>query len=138
VRAVQIAPAVAAGAAGAVVSGGPSTLWALLRGTEPLEATVAAGSIVLPGETRRSRLVAAALPVHVALSLGWAVVLERTLPRRHAVVGGAVAGLAIAAVDLGVLGRSLPRVRALPLLPQLADHLAYGMTVGFVLTRRHR
>jgi hypothetical protein len=138
VRAVHIAPAVAAGAAGAVVSGAPSTLWALLHGTDPLEAAVAAGSIVLRDEARRSHLVAAAVPVHLALSLGWAVALERTLPRRHELAGGAVAGLAIAAVDLGIVGRFLPRVRALPLLPQLADHLAYGMTVGFVLARRHR
>ena len=94
--------------------------------------------MLLPRETRRGRLAAAAVPLHLALSFGWAVVLERTLPRRHEVAAGAAAGVAIAALDLGVAGRLFPRIRALPLLPQLADHVAYGLTVGYVLARRRR
>jgi len=128
--------AAAAGAAAAVVGGVPSTLWALFAGSDPLEATLAAGSMVLPGESRRGRLLAAAVPVHLGVSFGWAVVLERVLPRGRELAGGAAAGLAIAALDLGVMGPLFPRIRALPLLPQLADHVAYGMTVGFVLARR--
>ena len=128
----------AAGAAGAVVGGLPSTVWSLASGRDPLEATLAAGSLLLPHETRRGRLVAAAVPVHLALSLGWAALLARALPRGRERLGGAVAGLVIAAVDLGLVGRRLPRVRALPLLPQLADHVAYGVTVGDVLARRRR
>jgi hypothetical protein len=131
-------PAVAAGAAGAVVGGVPSTAWALLAGDDPLEATLAAGSILLPNETRRSRLVLAAVPVHLTLSFGWALVLERLLPRGREVGSGMLAGLAIAALDLGVVGRHFPRIRALPLLPQLADHVAYGVAVGTVLGRRRR
>lgn len=130
--------ALAAGAVAAVVSGAPSTLWALSTGGDPLAATLAAGSVLLPRETRRGRLAAAAVPLHLALSFGWAVVLERTLPRRHEVAAGAAAGVAIAALDLGVAGRLFPRIRALPLLPQLADHVAYGLTVGYVLARRRR
>ena len=125
--------ALAAGAAGAVVGGVPSTLWALARGRDPIEATLAAGSLLLPHETRRGRLLAAAVPVHIALSLGWAVVLERVLPRGRERALGAMAGLAIAALDLGVVGRRFPRMRALPLLPQVADHVAYALTVGEVL-----
>jgi hypothetical protein len=49
-----------------------------------------------------------------------------------------LAGLAIAALDLGVLGRRVPRIRALPLLPQVLDHVAYGATVGAVLSARRR
>jgi hypothetical protein len=56
-----------AGAVAAAVSGAPSTLWALAAGRDPFEATLAAGSMLLPGETRRGRLVAAAVPVHLAL-----------------------------------------------------------------------
>jgi hypothetical protein len=135
---VRKGDALAAGAVAAVVSGAPSTLWALSTGGDPLAATHAAGSVLLPRETKRARLAAAAIPVHLALSLGWAVVLERALPRRHEAAAGAAAGLAIAALDLGVAGKLFPRVRALPLLPQLADHVAYGVTVGFVLARRRR
>jgi hypothetical protein len=127
-----------AGAVAAVVSGAPSTVWAFATGRDPLEATLAAGSMLLPGETRRGRLVAAAVPVHLALSLSWGVLLARSLPRRRSVEAGALAGLAIAALDLGAVGRRLPRVRALPLLPQLADHAVYGATVGAVLERRRR
>lgn len=130
--------AVAAGAIAALVGGAPSTVWALLSGADPLEPTLAAGSLLLPNERRRARLVVAAVPVHLALSLGWAFALERMLPRRHAVAGGAVAGAAIAALDLGVAGRRLGRIRTLPLAPQVADHLAYGATVGYVLARRRR
>ena len=128
--------ALAAGAVAAAVSALPSTLWALARGDDPLEATLAAGSLVLPNETRRGRLLVAAVPVHLTLSLGWAAALARVLPRGREVVTGALAGIAIAALDLGVVGRVFPRVRALPLAPQLADHVVYGAVVGYVLARR--
>jgi hypothetical protein len=128
----------AAGAVAAVVSGVPSTLWALKAGGDPLEATLAAGSLLLPGETRRGRLLAAAVPVHLALSLSWAVVLARLLPERRTIAAGTAAGLAIAALDLGVIGRRVPRVRSLSTLPQLADHAVFGATVGAVLGRRRR
>lgn len=126
---------VAAGSVAAAVSGLPSTAAALATGGDPLEATLAAGSVLLPDETRRSRLVVAALPVHVVVSFGWAYVLARILPRRRTVLAGALAGLGIAALDLGVAARRFPRVDALPLLPQLADHVLYGLTVGRVLDR---
>ena len=125
-----------AGATAAILGGVPSTLCELVRGGDVLEPTLAAGSILLPTETRRGRLLAAAVPVHLTLSLGWAVVLGRLLPRQNTAAAGAVAGLGIAALDLGVVGRLLPRIRALPLGPQVADHVAYGATVGWVLARR--
>ena len=129
-------PGVAAGAAGAVVGSVPSTIWALATGGDPLEATVAAGSMLLPHEHRRAPLVAAAVPVHLAFSFGWAIALAHVLPRRHTAAAGALAGLGIAALDLGIGRRIFPRVRELPLRPQVADHLAYGLAVGFVLARR--
>jgi hypothetical protein len=48
---------------------------------------------------------------------------------------GAASGLAIAALDLGVIGRRVPAIRRLPLAPQLADHALFGAVVG-VLSRR--
>jgi hypothetical protein len=51
------------------------------------------------------------------------------------VVGGAACGLAIATLDLGVLGRRFPEVRSLPLWPQIADHAAFGAVVGWALRR---
>ena len=115
----------------AVLSAAPSTVHALATGRDPLEATSAAGTVLLPGETRRPRLLAAAVPLHLALSLGWTVVLDRAGVRGAA--RGAAAGLAIAALDLGVAARLFPRVSALPLLPQLADHAAFGAVAGRLL-----
>jgi hypothetical protein len=73
---------------------------------------------------------------HLALSFGWAAVLAVALPRRRRVVWSPLAGLAIAALDLGLVGRRFPRIRALPVAPQVADHLAYASTVAVVLDWR--
>ena len=128
----------AAGAVAAVLSGAPSTVHALATRASPLEATLAAGTLLLPRERRPLALALAALPVHVALSLGWALLLAVLLPRRRTVAWATLAGLAIAALDLGVVGRRHPRIRALPQLPQVLDHIAYGAVVGVVLSRRRR
>ena len=128
----------AAGAVAAVLSGAPSTLHALATRSDPLEATLAAGTLLLPRARRRPVLLLAAVPVHLALSLGWGLVLAALLPRRRTVAWATLAGLAIAALDLGVVGRRVARIRALPQLPQVLDHVAYGATVGAVLSRRRR
>ena len=123
-----------AGLVAAVLSGAPSTVHALATGRDPLEAALAAGSILLPRERRRLALLAAAVPVHLCLSLGWAVVLDRAGMRGAR--RGALAGLGIAALDLGLLSRAFPRIRALPIGPQVADHTAYGAIVGALISRR--
>ena len=130
--------ALVAGAVAAVASGLPSTLVTVARGEDLLEGGRAAGSLLLPRERRTLPLLAAAIPVHLVLSLGWAVVLERAIPRGRERAGGVLAGLAIAALDLGVIGRRLPRIRALPQARQWADHVAYGLAIGAVLAQRRR
>src|SRR3954465_3471607 len=100
----------AAGLAGAVLSGVPSTAWTLARGDDVLEGARAAGAMLLPRETRTPVLLAAAVPVHLALSLGWAAGLAPALPRPAGPTHGIVAGLAIAALDLGVIGRRIPAI----------------------------
>ena len=106
---------------------------ALATSHDPLEAVLAAGSVLLPGETSRSKLVAAAVPLHLALSLAWTLAFDRAGVRTAR--GGALAGLAVAALDLAAIGRRFPRVRALPLGPQLADHAAFGAIAGRLLGR---
>jgi hypothetical protein len=121
---------VAAGLAGAVLSGVPSTTVALWRGEDVLEGARAAGKILLPRETRTPVLLAAAVPVHLGLSLGWAAVLD-------ALDAGPLSGIAvamgIAALDLGLIGRRIPAIRDLPQPRQWADHAAYGLVVGACL-----
>ena len=133
---VALADALAAGAAGAVLSAVPSTTVTLLRRERLLDGATAAGSILLPSERRTVPLLAAAVPVHLALSFGWAAVLSVALPRRATIPAAVAGGLAIAALDLEVIGRASPRIRALPQGRQCADHVAYGLAVGAVVRRR--
>lgn len=128
----------AAGLAAAALSGVPSTLHALLVTRRPLDGARAAGSLALPGRHGPVAELLAAVPVHLALSLGWAAVLAAILPPRRTAAWGALAGAGIAALDLGLVGRRLPRIRALPQVPQVLDHLAYGAVVGAVLEARSR
>ena len=116
---------VSAAAVAGLFSGAPSTMLA----RDPVGATRAAGSLL-----GRPTVVRGAV-AHAGLSLGWAAVLDRVLPRRARWWHGAAAGAAIAALDLGVVGRRFPRIRELPQLPQWLDHVAYGMLVTAVLRR---
>jgi hypothetical protein len=119
-----------------VVSGAPSTAHALLTGRDPLAATQAAGAMIAPRASRTAQL-AAAVPVHLALSYGWTAVLARVVPahrsRAARVFVGMAAGAAIAALDLGVIGRRHAPIRALPQAPQVADHLAFGAVAAVFL-----
>jgi hypothetical protein len=127
--------AVAAGLAGAVCSAIPSTAgrW---RGDDVLDGARAAGAMLLRHERRTAVLSIAAVPVHLALSLGWAGVMVVALPRRAEPAWAVVAGLAIAALDLSVIGRRIPAIRTLPQGRQWADHVAYGLAVRLVLQTR--
>ena len=114
----------------------PSTAVTLLKRESLLDGAAAAGTILLRGERRTLPLLAAAVPVHLALSFGWAAVLSAALPRRATVPAAIAGGLAIAALDLEVVGRAFPAIRALPQGRQWADHVAYGLAVGVVVRRR--
>jgi hypothetical protein len=112
------------GVVGAVVSGAPSTVHALATGGGVLTAARAAGGLLgKPGLGR-------GLVAHAGISLGWGAVLGATLPRRRTIAAGAAAGLAMAALDLGVVGRRIPEIAALPVAPQVLDHIAFGAVVG--------
>jgi hypothetical protein len=133
---------VTAGAVAGLASGGPSPVHALLTGGDPLAAARAAGNLVLPADARPEALLAAGALAHVALSIGWGTVLVMAV-RRTALpplAVGLAGGAAIAAVDLGLLahgpiGRRWPLIRALPVLPQIADHLAFGAIAALVARR---
>lgn len=127
-----------AGFVAALVSGAPSTVYSFVARRDPLEATMAAGSMVLPSEQRRAHLVGAAISVHFALSTFWGVVLASLLSGRRPLAAGTLAGLVIGGIDLLVIGRRFPRIQALPTLPQFADHIAFGVTVAGMLKRSRK
>jgi hypothetical protein len=131
-----------AGSVAAVAGGLPSTLHALATGGDVLESTRAAGSIALSSSEDEEALLAAGANVHTAVSLFWGVALAHVIPRGArapvSVGVGTIGGLGIAALDLGLVARLFPRIRALPRVPQLADHVAFGAVVGAVLAWRRR
>jgi hypothetical protein len=114
----------------AVLSGAPSTGYALVARRDPLEATRAAGRLLAPRTRREPTVLAAAAVAHGALSLGWTAVLQR-LPRGLGRAAGY--GLAIAALDLAlahvVRGRRFGPIADLPVLPQVADHVLFAVLV---------
>lgn len=131
-------PVVAAGLVAGALSGAPSTAHALVTGGSPLTAALAAGNVVLPATAPAGALLVAGAVVHGALSGFWSAVIARLLPRRHPVAFGALAGAFIAAFDLGLVGRRRPLVAALPTVPQVADHIAFGAVAAAVLSRSRR
>jgi hypothetical protein len=101
-----------------------------------LEAGRAAGAMLLPHKQRATVLLAAAVPVHLAISVGWAAVMAATVPHAREPAWCVVGGMAIAALDLTLIGRRIPSIRTLAQARQWADHAAYGLTVGLVLRAR--
>lgn len=111
-----------------MLSGAPSTVYTLATGGSLLESTRAAGTL-LGRPTLLRGFVA-----HAGTSLWWTWLMQRARVRGPA--AGAVVGAAIAGLDLGLLARRYPAIRALRQAPQVADHLAFGVVVGSMLNRR--
>jgi hypothetical protein len=120
----------------ALGSGAPSTAVTIWRKGDVLDSTRAAGSLVVADAASPAVHLVAGIVAHAAVSAFWGALLWRALPRRGAVGWGAVAGLGIAALDLGVIARRFPALRRLPRGPQIADHVAFGMIVGACRTER--
>jgi hypothetical protein len=121
-----------AGVTASLVSGVPSTAWALVTRDSPLAATRAAGTL-LPGRRNQPSLIGGAL-AHFAISTLWITVLGLVDRRwRLNPVRGVAAALGIGALDLGIIGRRYPAIAALPQLPQWADHVVFGATLGTML-----
>lgn len=101
-----------------------------------MESTRAIGSMVTSSQNS-SRLLAAAVPVHIAVSLWWAIVLARLLPSRRRLAAGGLSGVAIAVLDLRLVGAAFPRIRRLPFGPQVADHVVFGVVVAALTKPQH-
>ena len=120
-------------------SGIPSTAYALATGGDLLEATRAAGAMLLPSETSSAKLILAATVVHSGVSFFWTVVLWFTLPDRRVVPWALLASTAIALLDLRLIAPAFfPQVAALDFWPQFADHLMWGACVGLALRQGRR
>ena len=125
--------------AATLLSGLPSTAWALVNGADVTEPTRAAGAMLLPHESSFARLVGAAILVHSSVSAFWATALWRTLPRRATLEWALLAAALIALLDLKIIAPLwFPSVAALEFWPQFADHLMWGAAYGIALGWRQR
>jgi hypothetical protein len=120
--------------AATVLSGAPSTLWALHTGGDVGEATWAAGAMLLAPDSPRPWLFAAAALAHGAVSAFWTLVAGLLLPRRRPAGWALVMAAAIGLLDLRVIAPAFfPSVAALAFWPQMADHLMWGACLGVSL-----
>jgi hypothetical protein len=120
-------------------SGLPSTLYAFATGGDPLEATRAAGAMLLPLAGDTATLIAAATLVHLTVSLIWAVVFGALLPRQRITAWALIGAAAVAVLDLRVIAPLLfPPVAKLAFWPQFADHLMWGALLGATLGYRQK
>jgi hypothetical protein len=124
--------------AAALLSGAPSALISYRRNhalrpvaEDLIAATRAAGTLLPPGTPGLVRGAAA----HAGVSVLCGELLARTLPRRRSAGFGAGAGLVIGVVNLVLIGRRFPAIRALPLAPQLADNVAFGLVFALIADR---
>lgn len=125
-------------AVAAVLGGAPSSVDAFRRNpglrsvvTYVRDTTCAVGTLAPPG---RPGFVRGSI-IHVGISAACGELLARTLPETHSVAWGAAAGLAIGVVNVAIIGRRFPAIRALPLIPQLADNAAFGAVFALVADR---
>ena len=122
---MRLREAIGAGVVAAALSGAPSAVaWAAGR-LDALDATRRIGSAFVG----RPTLVAGSAG-HLAISLLWALPAPLLARSRAPLAVGAAYGAAIYALDFKVIApRRYPELVELDSPVQLADHLAYGVTV---------
>ena len=117
-----------------VFSGLPSTLHALATGGDPLEATRAAGAMLVPADSELVVLVTAAGIAHAAVSAFWVGIFGLLLPRWRVTAWAVAGAAAVAVLDLGLIAPLFfPPIAALAFWPQFADHLMWGLLLGATL-----
>lgn len=121
-----------------VLSGAPSICHAALTESPSaairyaVDVTRTVGTMIPP---RRPGLIRGSV-VHGVISLGAAEILARTLPGRHSVLWGAVGGLLIGVVNLGVIApRAFAPLTSYALGPQIADNVAFGAVFAAIADR---
>ena len=121
----------------AFLSGIPSTALAYFTGKDMMEATRAAGAMLIAPDSSTSSLVLAATVVHGTLTFFWASILTLFVPREHAVSYSCIVMILVGIVNLCIIAPLFfPSVVALSFWPQMMDHAALGFCFGIVLRWR--
>jgi len=125
-------------ACAAILGGVPSTLYAGLRGGRisvaaayGVDATSRIGVLLPPFRPglRRGFL------AHLLISMLAGSAMGRLLPQRRSRIWGAAAGSVMGWWNLVLIGRRIPAIAELPLGPQLADNIAFGVAFAAVADR---
>lgn len=122
----------------AVLGGLPSTLYAVAkdrrwsRGLEyGVDVTTRIGVLLPPFRPGLARGVGAHLLVSAIAGQSMAYLL----PRRRSVAWGAALGLAMGVDNVVVIGRRISGLADLPVGPQLADNIAFGVVFAALVDR---
>ena len=135
----RIKTTLVAGGLAALVGVIPSTVYLLVTGGDVFASVNALAAMLSANELPVLHRVAVAAAIHITLSFFWASMLVALLPRRAPVFGALAASAIITILDLKVIApHYFTDAAALEFLPQLADHLAWGATVGAVLRVRRK
>ena len=103
-----------------------------------MEATRAAGAMLIAADSSVSHLLLAATLVHGSLTFFWASVLTLYAPREHAIICSTAVMVLVGFINLGIIAPLFfPSVVALEFWPQMMDHAALGFCYGAVLYWRY-
>jgi hypothetical protein len=121
-----------------IFGGIPSTLLAYFTGKDILEATHAAGAMLIAADSSSTQLFMAATLVHGSLTFFWATVLTLCVPRKHAVSCSCILMILVGFFNLSIIApHFFPSVAALQFWPQMMDHAALGFCYGAILYWRY-
>lgn len=79
--------------------------------------------------------VVAGAAAHFAISAVVGAAFGRLLPARRSLLWAAAGGAVVGIVGAGIIGRRYPGIRDLPLGPQVADNIAFGVIFALVADR---
>jgi hypothetical protein len=115
-----------------LLSGIPSTLYSWATGRDVLEATRAAGTMLLSEKSSSFALFLAAAVVHCSISLFWSIIFISILPDKRVILCSVTGAIVIGVFDLRIIGPLFPEIIRLPFWPQMADHVFWGASLGTV------
>lgn len=119
----------------AVASGIPSTTYFIISGQNILLSIRAIGLIFFANSYPDYLILFVSACIHLMVSLFWCILLKLLMPQTKPLFFGIMAGIVIAVVDILLIGSHIPAIEHLAFLPQLADHILWGLIVTFIYSQ---
>jgi len=127
---------IAAGIIGILLSSIPSTIYYRVTSQNILEPFLSIGLIFIDlSHFYLLILISAAL--HFLISLFWSMVLKFIIPNKKQLLFGMFTGIAIALIDLIIIGSHIPGIANLEFFPLLADHVLWGIIVTGIYSGKY-